>query len=116
MPPFLDDLKPEAIPLGFVQQSSPAKLPTSTAILDGKLCLIDPRGSTHFYSLMAQMRTSHPDESQLMFLAFDLLHQDAWVGERPRTGTVGGDNLGENSSRLTRYRTGTDEGWGTSRI
>jgi ATP-dependent DNA ligase len=25
---------------------------------------------------MAQMRTSHPDESQLMFLAFDLLHQD----------------------------------------
>ena len=23
-----------------------------------------------------QMRTSHPDESQLMFLAFDLLHQD----------------------------------------
>ena len=26
--------------------------------------------------LMAQMRTSHPDESQLMFMAFDLLHQD----------------------------------------
>jgi hypothetical protein len=25
---------------------------------------------------MAQMRTSEPDESQLMFLAFDLLHQD----------------------------------------
>jgi ATP-dependent DNA ligase len=25
---------------------------------------------------MAQMRTSHPDASQLMFLAFDLLHQD----------------------------------------
>ena len=25
---------------------------------------------------MAQMRTSHPDESQLMFLVFDLLHQD----------------------------------------
>ena len=25
---------------------------------------------------MAQMRTSHPDESQLMFMAFDLLHQD----------------------------------------
>ena len=25
---------------------------------------------------MAQMRTSHPDESQLMFLAFDWLHQD----------------------------------------
>ena len=25
---------------------------------------------------MAQMRTSYPDESQLMFMAFDLLHQD----------------------------------------
>jgi bifunctional non-homologous end joining protein LigD len=30
----------------------------------------------HFYRLMREMRTSHPDESQLMFLAFDLLHQD----------------------------------------
>ena len=52
------------------------KLPTQSAILDGELCLIDPRGSAHFYRLMAQMRTSHPDESQLMFLAFDWLHQD----------------------------------------
>ena len=52
------------------------KLPTQTAVLDGELCLIDPRGSAHFYRLMAQMRTSHPDESQLMFLMFDLLHQD----------------------------------------
>jgi len=32
--------------------------------------LIDPRGAAHFYRLMAQMRTSEPDESQLMFLAF----------------------------------------------
>jgi len=53
-----------------------AKLPTRAAILDGELCLIDPRGSAHFYRLMAQMRTSSPDESLLMFLAFDLLHQD----------------------------------------
>jgi bifunctional non-homologous end joining protein LigD len=53
-----------------------AKLPTRAAILDGELCLIDPRASAHFYRLMAQMRTSSPDESQLMFLAFDLLHQD----------------------------------------
>jgi bifunctional non-homologous end joining protein LigD len=30
----------------------------------------------HFYRLMREMRTSHPDGSQLMFLAFDLLHQD----------------------------------------
>ena len=53
------------------------KLPTQSAILDGELCHIDPRGSAHFYLLMAQMRTSDPDESQLMFMAFDLLlHQD----------------------------------------
>ena len=51
-------------------------LPTKSAILDGELVLIDPRGAAHFYRLMAQMRTSEPDESQLMFLAFDLLHQD----------------------------------------
>jgi bifunctional non-homologous end joining protein LigD len=52
------------------------KLPTQSAILDGELCHIDPRGSAHFYRLMAQMRTSDPDESQMMFMAFDLLHQD----------------------------------------
>ena len=51
-------------------------MPTQSAILDGELVLIDPRGAAHFYQLMAQMRTSEPDESQLMFLAFDLLHQD----------------------------------------
>ena len=42
----------------------------------GELCLIDPTGAAHFYRLMAQMRTSESDESQLMFLVFDLLHQD----------------------------------------
>jgi bifunctional non-homologous end joining protein LigD len=52
------------------------KLPTQSAIVDGELCLIDPQGSAQFYRLMAQMRTSHPDESRLMFLAFDLLYQD----------------------------------------
>jgi bifunctional non-homologous end joining protein LigD len=52
------------------------KLPTQSAILDGELVLIDPSGAAHFYRLMAQMRTSHPDESELIFLAFDLLHQD----------------------------------------
>jgi bifunctional non-homologous end joining protein LigD len=51
-------------------------LPTISAILDGELVLIDLRGAAHFYRLMAQMRTSEPDESQLMFLVFDLLHQD----------------------------------------
>jgi len=53
-----------------------ANLPTQTAILDGELCLIEPSGGAHFYGLMHQMRTKHPDESQLMFLVFDLLHQD----------------------------------------
>src|SRR4029077_10401547 len=53
-----------------------AKLPTISAILDGELVLIDPGGAAHFYRLMAQMRTSSTDESQLMFLVFDLLHQD----------------------------------------
>jgi len=53
-----------------------AKLPTSAAILDRELCLIGPRGAANFYRLMNQTRTSHTDESQLMFLAFDLLHQD----------------------------------------
>jgi bifunctional non-homologous end joining protein LigD len=52
------------------------ELPTQTAILDGELCLIDQRGAAHFYRLMAQMRTKAPDESHLMFFAFDLLHQD----------------------------------------
>jgi bifunctional non-homologous end joining protein LigD len=37
-----------------------AKLPTISAILDGELVLIDPRGEAHFYRLMAQMRTSEP--------------------------------------------------------
>ena len=50
-----------------------AELPTNSAILDGDR---SARGAAHFYRLMAQMRTSHPDESQLMFLAFDWLHQD----------------------------------------
>jgi ATP-dependent DNA ligase len=53
-----------------------AKLHAESAILDGELVLIDARGAAHFYKLMAQMRTSHPDEAQLMFMAFDLLHQD----------------------------------------
>jgi ATP-dependent DNA ligase len=52
------------------------KLPTRSAILDGELVLIDPRGAAHFYKLMAEMRTSRPDEAQLMYLAFDMLHQD----------------------------------------
>ena len=52
------------------------KLPTQSAILDGELVLIDPRGAAHFYKLMAELRKRWPDESQLMFLVFDLLNQD----------------------------------------
>jgi ATP-dependent DNA ligase len=44
-----------------------AKLPTHAAILDGELCLIDPRGSAHFYRLMAPMRTSHPDGTHTIY-------------------------------------------------
>lgn len=51
-----------------------AKLPPET-IVDGELRLVDPRGAAHFYRLMREMRTNHPDESQLVFLAFDLLFE-----------------------------------------
>ena len=53
-----------------------AELPTNSAILDGELCLIDPAGGANFYRLMTQMRTRWPEEELLVFLAFDLLHQD----------------------------------------
>jgi bifunctional non-homologous end joining protein LigD len=52
-----------------------ARLPTESAILDGELALIDPRGAAHFYRLMAQMRTSEPDESQVGVPRFDLLYR-----------------------------------------
>jgi len=53
-----------------------ANLPTRAAVLDGELCLIDDAGAANFRQLMAQMRTRAPDETQLMFFVFDLLHQD----------------------------------------
>jgi len=53
-----------------------AKLPTRAAVLDGELCLFDDAGAANFRQLMAQMRTRAPDETQLMFFVFDLLHQD----------------------------------------
>jgi len=52
------------------------KLLTRSAILDGELVLIDPTGAAHFWRLMVEMRTRAPDESQLMFLVFDILHPD----------------------------------------
>ena len=53
-----------------------ASMPTESAILDGELVLIDPVGAAHFYRLMREMRTRGPDETQLKFLAIDLLYQD----------------------------------------
>ena len=67
-----------------------ASMPTESAILDGELVLIDPVGAAHFYRLMREMRTRGPDETQLKFLAFDLLYQDGVdlrglpLGERKR--------------------------------
>jgi bifunctional non-homologous end joining protein LigD len=54
-----------------------AELPADAAIIDGELCLVDLRGAAHFWQLMTQMRSRWPDENRLMFLAFDLLHQDS---------------------------------------
>ena len=51
------------------------KLPTQTAILDGELCLIDPRGAAHFtgsWPRCAQI----PGRVPANVLVFDILHQD----------------------------------------
>jgi ATP dependent DNA ligase domain len=53
-----------------------AHLPTHAAVLDGELCLIDATGAANFRRLMAEMRTRRPDEKQLAFMVFDLLHQN----------------------------------------
>jgi bifunctional non-homologous end joining protein LigD len=53
-----------------------ASLPARAAVLDGELCVIDTSGRANFRELHAQMRTRGPGESRLMFMAFDLLHQD----------------------------------------
>lgn len=52
------------------------QLPTRAAVLDGELCLIDTTGAANFRGLMAEMRKRRPDETQLVFVVFDLLHQD----------------------------------------
>jgi bifunctional non-homologous end joining protein LigD len=53
-----------------------AHLPTRAAVLDGELCLIDATGQSNFRELHDQMRTRWPGEDDLVFMAFDLLHQD----------------------------------------
>jgi bifunctional non-homologous end joining protein LigD len=52
-----------------------AKLPTQSAILDGELCLIDPRDPAHFYRLMADAHEPS-GRKPVDALGFDLLHQD----------------------------------------
>jgi bifunctional non-homologous end joining protein LigD len=53
-----------------------SKLPTGSAVLDGGLCYMGADGRANFYALMREMRTRRPDLSALVFLCFDLLHQD----------------------------------------
>jgi len=54
------------------------RLPGMRKSFAAELCLVDLRGAAQFYQLMWQMRARWPDESRLMFLAFDLLHLDGW--------------------------------------
>ena len=51
-------------------------MPTRSAVLDGELCFMGGDGLPRFYNLLQTMRSRWPDEDQLMFFAFDLLHQD----------------------------------------
>jgi bifunctional non-homologous end joining protein LigD len=40
-----------------------AKLPTSAAILDGELCLIEPRGAANFYRLIIKRARATPTKA-----------------------------------------------------
>jgi|SRR5262245_1887136 len=55
-----------------------AELPARSVVLDGELVLIDPRGGTHFWRLMAQMHTNHPTQANACSWRsiFDLPHRD----------------------------------------
>ena len=58
------------------------RLPARAAVLDGELCFIDAGGQANFRKLHTEMRTRWPDEAQLIFMVYDLLHQDG-VDLRP---------------------------------
>jgi ATP dependent DNA ligase-like protein len=45
------------------------KLPTQSAILDGELCLIDPRGAAHFYQLYQRAVFAEDERSKLFTFA-----------------------------------------------
>ena len=51
-------------------------LPARAAVLDGELVFFDAKGQADFRQLHNQMRTRWPDEAALVFMVFDLLHQD----------------------------------------
>jgi hypothetical protein len=50
-----------------------ANLAAETAVIDTELISVHADGRADFYALMREMRTSKPDESALVFMAFDLL-------------------------------------------
>jgi ATP dependent DNA ligase domain len=71
----------KAMPAELHNTHSRAKLPNWTVhdlrrTARSLMSRAAPRARRIFYRPMEQMRTSHPDEGQLVFLAFDLLHQD----------------------------------------
>src|SRR4029453_3445642 len=51
-------------------------MPASSAIFDGELCFIGGEGQAVFYRPHREMRPRWPDEDQLVFIMFDLPHQD----------------------------------------
>ena len=51
-------------------------LPARAAVLDGELVFFDAKGQADFRQLNNQMRTRWPDETQLVFMMFDLLHEN----------------------------------------
>jgi bifunctional non-homologous end joining protein LigD len=53
-----------------------AKLPVSTALLDGEAVVLKPDGTTSFQAL--QNALSEDRKSELVYYAFDLLHLDGW--------------------------------------
>jgi len=53
------------------------ELPTTSAVLDGELCICDAAGRPDFVALHAEMRRHRPDVSRMAFFAFDMLFQNS---------------------------------------
>jgi bifunctional non-homologous end joining protein LigD len=51
-------------------------IPFSTGGPITSLCFIDAGGQANFRKLHGEMRTRWPNQAQLMFMVYDLLHQD----------------------------------------